>query len=299
MALAVLHNQTNDANGVLRHQDMGGIHFLERTGIGQTLIFLHGIGSNSDSFIPLFETFPEGPRLIAWNAPGYLTSTPLAAARPTAEDYAVALERFFDGLDLDTATIIGHSLGTLIAVAFAARAPERVSSIVLAASAQGYGAQAEEPLPLKAADRLKDLESQGPEAFAEARAPRLVFDPERNPSLVARVRHEMARINPGGYAQAVHMLASGNLAASVAQVRQKPGFIVGAEDQITPLDQTNAAMRAWSETHGETPHCISIAGAGHAVYVQAPQAFCAALMELVPHIQTPTPSHAEGEFHGG
>lgn len=298
MTLAPLHKQTNDTKGVLRWQEICGVHFLERIGCGPTLVFLHGIGSSSDSFLPVFETFPEGPRLIAWNAPGYLTSTPLAAATPTSKDYAAALERFFDSLGLDEATIIGHSLGTLIAVAFALRAPERVSSIVLVASAQGYGIGADEPLPPKATDRLEDLESQGPEAFAEARAPRLVFDPERHPSVVAHVRQEMARINPKGYAQAVRMLASGNLAASVAKLRKKPAFIVGTEDRITPFEQTNAAMQTWKETHGDTPRCVSIPDAGHAVYVQAPLAFVEALLELVPDIQTPTPSHAEGELHG-
>lgn len=292
------HTRTNDTDAGLRHQEIGGIRFLERRGTGPTFVFLHGIGSNSDSFEPVFKTLPEGPRLIAWNAPGYLTSAPLTVAKPTAADYAGALEHFFDRLGLDEATIIGHSLGTLIAVAFALRAPTRVSSVVLAASAQGYGIDANAPLPPNATERLKDLERLGAEAFAETRAPRLVFDPEHNPSVVASVRQEMARINSDGYGQAVHMLASGNLAASVAQLRQKPGFIIGAEDQVTPIAQTTAAMRAWTEVHGDTPRCITIERAGHAVYVQAPQAFCAALFELAPDLQTPMPSHAEGELHG-
>lgn len=291
-------SSTDRSNALLRHDEIGGAHYLERTGNGPNIVFLHGIGSNSDSFAPLFEIFPEGPRLIAWNAPGYLKSEPLVEAKPAARHYARALEHFCNVLDLDKATFIGHSLGTLIAAAFALRAPERVSAIVLAASAQGYGIGAEEPLPPKASDRLEALKAQGRETFAEARARRLVFDPERHPAVVARVRQEMARINPGGYAQAVHMLASGDLAASVAQLRCKPAFIVGAEDRITPIGQTHAAMRAWAEANGDTPRCISIPEAGHAVYVQDPHAFCEALLDLLPHIQTPAHDHAEGEHHG-
>lgn len=291
--------QTNEQERTLRHGEMDGVQFLERPGSGPVCVFLHGIGSSSESFRPLFEAFPAGPRLIAWNAPGYLASNPLAAARPLADDYAVVLERFLDSLALKAVTIIGHSLGTLIGSAFALRAPDRVTFLVLAASAQGYGIGAGDALPLKAADRLKDLAQRGPAAFAEARAPRLVFDPESNPSVVARVQREMARINPEGYGQAVHMLATGDLAASVAQLRQKPGFIVGAGDRITPFDQTDAAMRAWAAAHGTPPRCISIPEAGHAVYVQAPEAFCDALFELVPDLQTSTPRHAEGELYGG
>lgn len=299
MTLAQRYGKTNGRNGDLHHREMRGIAFLERAGDGPALVFLHGIGSSSDSFIPLFETFPDGPRLIAWNAPGYLTSKPLAAARPTAMDYADVLERFLDNLGIRVVTIIGHSLGTLIAAAFASRVPERVSSVVLAASAQGYGVGENEDLPTKAVDRLRDLQAQGPKAFAQARAPRLVFEPDANPAVVGRVRQEMERINPDGYRQAVHMLASGNLAASVAQLHNEPSFIIGAEDRITPMAQTRAAMQAWAAVHGKTPRCISIEGAGHAVYVQEPQAFCEALLELVPQARTPMQSYSEGELHGG
>ena len=177
-------------------------------------------------------------------------------------------------------------------------APARVSSIVLAASAQGYGIGADEPLPTKAADRLNDLARLGPEKFAEMRAPRLVFNPEGNPSVVALVRQEMARINPDGYAQAVHGLASGDLAAAVVRLDKKPAFIIGAQDQITLRDQTEAAMHSWAKAHGEMPSCISIPNAGHAVYVQEPAAFADALIKLVPEIHTRTPSHPEGEIHG-
>lgn len=294
--MALRHAQSNS---LFCHREIGGISFLERRGPGPALIFLHGIGSNSNSFLPLFQAFPKGPRLIAWNAPGYLTSKPVAAERPVAIDYARVLERLFVNLGLDRATIIGHSLGTLIAVAFASKYPERVSSIVLASSANGYGIGDDDSLPIKARDRLKDLEIQGPEAFAATRARLLVAKPEQNPSAVSSVQKEMARINPDGYAQAVHLLASGNLASSIAQLKLKPSFIIGAEDQITPIHQTHSAMRAWEEVHGDKPPCISIRGAGHAVYLEATTEFCDALFKLTPELQTSAPSHAEGEFHGG
>lgn len=298
VTLTPRHKHKGGENGLLCRQEIGCVPHIERAGFDPTLVFLHGIGSSSESFAPLFEAFPKGPRLIAWNAPGYSTSKLLAKATPTASDYAEALEQFFDKLNLDKATIVGHSLGSLFAVAFALRAPARVSSIVLAASAQGYGIGADEPLPTKAADRLNDLARLGPEKFAEMRAPRLVFNPEVNPSVVALVRQEMARINPDGYAQAVHGLASGDLAAAVVRLDKKPAFIIGAQDQITLRDQTEAAMHSWAKAHGEMPSCISIPNAGHAVYVQEPAAFADALIKLVPEIHTRTPSHPEGEIHG-
>lgn len=282
----------------LRRCEAGGISYLERPGDGETLVLLHGIGSNSVSFAPLLDGFAAGPRIIAWDAPGYLESQPLDKESPLAQDYADALDRFLDHLGLTAVHIVGHSLGTLIASAYVGRMPERVLSLSLAASAQGYGKGAGDPLPDTAVKRVEDLNRLGPEAFAKARAARLVFEPENNPDVVACVQEAMARVNPKGYAQAVHMLAAGDLAGSLAQLSIEPGFIIGAEDQITPMAQTEGARAAWAQVHGRQPRCIVIPAAGHAVYLQARAAFAEALIRLIPGLRPTTTHHVEGEHHG-
>ncbi|MCK0150120.1 alpha/beta hydrolase [Marivita sp. S6314] len=280
--------------GLLRHFEVGGIHALERPGTGPAVVFLHGIGSNSDSFQALFNAIPLGARLIAWNAPGYLSSSALDVAFPTARDYARALTGFLDALGLDQVHLVGHSLGTLIAAEFALHAPTRIASLTLAAAAQGYEIPAGQPMPEKVARRLDDLKALGIAAFAETRAPGLVFEPENNPHVVAQVRAGMERINPEGYAQAVRMLASGSLSAMVARLQVKPAFILGAEDRITPMTQTQAAMDAWAKTHGAVPKCLTIPGAGHAVYIQAPEAFAAALQRLIPALNAEAQPFVKG-----
>ena len=294
-----MHKQGSDESCLgLRHEQANGISFVERPGPGPAVLFLHGIGSNAHSFETLFKHMPATLRLIAWNAPGYLSSDGLKVQDPQAADYAGALERLLGDLGLDTVHLVGHSLGSLVAAAFAERAPERIASLTLAASAQGYGIEAGAPLSPKVAKRLDDLAELGAEKFAETRAPRLVFEPDLNPSVVERVRTQMARINPEGYAQAVHMLASGDLAKSVARVRRKPGFIVGSEDRVTPIEQTIAAADAWDAAYGEAPRIVSIPDAGHAVYVQEPRQFADALLELAPELAEETSKQVEGEPHG-
>ena len=98
VTLTLRHKHKGGENGLLWRQEIGCVPHIERAGFDPTLVFLHGIGSSSESFAPLFEAFPKGPRLIAWNAPGYSTSKLLAKATPTASDYAEALEQFFDKL---------------------------------------------------------------------------------------------------------------------------------------------------------------------------------------------------------
>jgi pimeloyl-ACP methyl ester carboxylesterase len=103
---------------------------FERPGSGPAVVLLHGIGSQAGSFSPVLPELAPDLRVIAWNAPGYGASRPLAESWPEANDYARALAVLFDGLVLETATIVGHSLGALMGAAFATRHRDRVSRLV-------------------------------------------------------------------------------------------------------------------------------------------------------------------------
>jgi pimeloyl-ACP methyl ester carboxylesterase len=264
----------------------GGICYAGRAGEGPAIVLLHGIGSNADSFAPVFERMSPRYRLIAWNAPGYGGSSALEQDWPSAHDYARALEGFLDDLGITSCCIVGHSLGTLIAAAFAQANPQRVSHLVLAACAQGYGVSDDKDMPPSVAKRITDLKSLGPDVFAKTRAARLVYAPDQAPDVVAQVEAAMAQVNPLGYAQAVRMLAGGDLAATMAQVKTPCSFIVGAQDVVTPEAQTIAAAQAWAGPRA-MPAITRIAEAGHAVYIQKPDAFVSALQEALSSAANP------------
>ncbi|WP_420396682.1 alpha/beta fold hydrolase [Nioella sp.] len=267
------------------------ITYIARPGPGPVVVFLHGIGSNATSFAPIFELLPPRFSLIAWNAPGYSGSAPLAMDWPLARNYADRLAQMLDGLDLGQVHIVGHSLGTLIATAFARRFPKRLLSLTLAAAAKGYGVPRGGVLPEGVGNRLTELARLGPAVFAHARAGNLVHEPALHPDIVARVEAAMAQVNPDGYAQAVRMLASGDLPGDLARVAARPGFIVGMQDRVTPIAQTRAAAQAWEAAQGIRPTITEIDQAGHAVYLQRPGAFCSALLE---HMGLATASKPEG-----
>jgi len=257
----------------------GDLAHIARPGPGPVVVFLHGIGSNATSFAQLFDVLPADLSLLAWNAPGYSGSSPLAGDWPMAGDYADRLAELLDRLGHGAVHIVGHSLGTLIAAAFARRFPDRVQSLTLAAAAKGYGVPRGGALPDGVQARLSDLARLGPAAFANARAANLVHDPEGHPEIVKSVEAAMAQVNPDGYAQAARMLASGDLPGDLAHVATRPGFIIGAQDRVTPMAQTMAAADAWEAAMGTRPTVTEIDRAGHAVYLQRPHAFYAALLD--------------------
>src|ERR1700728_5429071 len=118
-----------------------GIHYLRRAGNGatRTLVLLHGIGSNAGSFAALMTALPETVDAIAWDAPGYGQSEPLAITIPSPRDYADMLAKFLDALELSSVALAGHSLGALFAASFAKYYPDRVSALALISPALGYG----------------------------------------------------------------------------------------------------------------------------------------------------------------
>jgi pimeloyl-ACP methyl ester carboxylesterase len=253
----------------------GGIEYLDRPGQGPVLVLLHGIGSQAASFSPLLPHLPADMRVIAWNAPGYGASAPLDEDWPEARDYAAALHRLFEALGLETVTLVGHSLGALVAAAFAARYRDRVARLVLASPALGHGVPRGGALSTASQARIDDLERLGSAAFAEARAARLVFAPERNPQVVAQVRDGMSKVTMPGYGQAARMLASGRLLDDAERLSVPTDVIVGAQDVVTPPDGARRAHRAVPA--GQRGQLVLVPDAGHALYQQAPADFAAAL----------------------
>ena len=247
------------------HDTIAGISYWRRAGHGRRLVCLHGIGSNAESFAPLLAELPEDWDVIAWNAPGYGESEPLGADWPVESDYAKALGRFLDALGLDMVTLLGHSLGTLMAAQFAALHPERVTEMVLGACACGHGQAPDGKLSDAAAARLAELDDLGARAFAEKRGPRLLANQDGNPEARERVIDAMAAVKQPGYGQAVRMLASGQLVENLKEVRCPTHIIWGDGDVVTPRIQSERASAAL----GGAP-ITEISGSGHALHVETP-----------------------------
>ena len=246
---------------------LDGIAWRERPGPGPVLVCLHGIGSRAWGWDGLASRLPDW-RLIAWDAPGYGVSAPLDRDWPVARDYADALERLTKALELSDFHLVGHSLGTLIGASYARNYPQAVKSLTLVSCAQGGGLTPGETLEQRHQMRIDDLQELGAQEFSKARAPRLIFRPEANPALVAAAQQAMASVTLPGYAQAVRMLASGDLAQDCSKLSTATAVLVGAEDLVTPPDQSRRAHRLLANPVSLTlvPDC------GHALPLQAPAA---------------------------
>jgi pimeloyl-ACP methyl ester carboxylesterase len=237
-------------------------------------VFLHGVGSGATSWDAQLPAFAPAWRAVAWDAPGYGGSDLLEAPTPNAADYAEALAGFLDALGIGAATIVGHSLGALIAASYARCYPQRVQRLVLADPASGYGRLEPKERQARVHGRLDLLRQYGPAGLAERRASSLL---SINAPAVARrkVRAVMAAIRPDGYRKAVHMLQEADIFADLPPAA--PTLVMwGEADGVTPPDACRKVADA-------VPGCrrVGLPGLGHACYVEDPDAFNHALRAFV------------------
>src|SRR5262249_11111747 len=213
------------------------VAFLRRPACSRSarvLVLLHGIGSNAQSFGALMQALPATIDVIAWNAPGYSDSNALTITSPQPHDYAAALAKLLDALDLRSIVLAGHSLGALFAASFAASYPDPVSALALISPAIGYQVKPGGPLPRAVQERIDEIRKIGPLAFGAKRAPRLVHDPEHRPQVVVAVEKAMSSVDTEGYVQAAHALGAGDLLADAARIFAPALVAVGAQDVVTP-----------------------------------------------------------------
>jgi pimeloyl-ACP methyl ester carboxylesterase len=233
---------------------------------GAAIVFLHGIGSSSEGWAAQLAHFGKSHRAIAWDAPGYGGSGDLEPMAPAAPDYADALAGLLDALEIERATLIGNSLGALMAAAFVKRHPARVAALVLSDAAAGHAKLGEEDRNEKLMQRLDDVAELGPAGMAEKRVGKLLGS-KAAPGARNAALKVMSKIRPKGYAQAARMLSLGDIFAELAGCRAPALVVCGAEDQITPPDGNRkiaAALGARFEL---------IEGVGHLPYIEAPERF--------------------------
>ncbi|HSD54888.1 MAG TPA: alpha/beta fold hydrolase [Burkholderiales bacterium] len=210
-----------------------GIVSYRAAGTGPALCLLHGIGSQSGSWVRQLEALVPSYRVIAWDAPGYGESDRLDAESPDAAEYAASLAALLDALRIDRAVLVASSLGALMAGAFAAHLPERAAGLVLLNPAGGYGLAAAQERDEKLAARLARLAELGPEGMARA-LPAGMLSPGASAEARALAQWSTARIRPEGYAQAARMLAHGRLIEDAAKYAGPVQVVAGSLDDITP-----------------------------------------------------------------
>jgi pimeloyl-ACP methyl ester carboxylesterase len=138
-ALAVHHNarqaeRRNPPIGDFIEADGVRLHYVRR-GTGQpAVVFLHGNGSMVEEFAAsgLLDLVAEHHRVVAFDRPGFGHSTRPRGRSWTPEEQAALILKACARLGIERPVVVGHSWGTLVALAMALNHPGEVGGLVLA-----------------------------------------------------------------------------------------------------------------------------------------------------------------------
>ncbi len=104
-----------------------------KAGEGPALLLIHGIGDSSDTWRPVVEELAENHTVIAADLLGHGRSEK-PRADYTIAGFANGMRDLLSVLEVERATVVGHSLGGGVAAQFTYQFPERCERLVLVGS---------------------------------------------------------------------------------------------------------------------------------------------------------------------
>ena len=107
-------------------------------GAGAPVVLLHGLGATKASFLPTLEALAPSYRVIAVDLPGFGDSHKPLFQAYNAPFFARAVTALLDALELETAHVVGNSMGGRVALELGLSHPERVGRLVLLAPSMSW-----------------------------------------------------------------------------------------------------------------------------------------------------------------
>jgi len=107
-------------------------------GTGEPVVCIHGLGGTKASFLPTVAALADRHRVIALDLPGFGESDKPIAAAYDAPYFANSVTALMDELGLESAHIIGNSLGGRVGIELGLLHPERVRKLALLSPAVAW-----------------------------------------------------------------------------------------------------------------------------------------------------------------
>ncbi len=112
----------------------GRLRYAVRGDEGPAVLLIHGFGGDLDNWLFNMDALAEKAKVYALDLPGHGQSIK-RIADPGLSGLAKAVRAFMDTVGVESAHLVGHSMGGAVAATVASDAPDRVLSLSLVCSA--------------------------------------------------------------------------------------------------------------------------------------------------------------------
>lgn len=251
----------------------GSSIYVEDAGKGPVVLAIHGLGGGAYFFRALAPALRDRYRLMAVDLPGTGRSTSIDPF--SAETWVRDLHQLVRLASDDPVVVVGHSLGTILALRMYAADPGRIKGLVFVGGLPEVRTAVRERLEARdAAIRVGGLSGWG------AKVAPGVFAPEtltRRPELVGLFERVFDSQPAEVYLRTLRVLLQTSATRVVGTVRVPCVAITGADDQYAPPDVVEAFVR---QVPG-APTTVVLPSCGHLPFFESPEEFGRAVRDFL------------------
>jgi len=243
-------------------------------GAGRAIVFVHGHPFSRRMWAPQLESLSDAFRIVAPDLPGYGES-PQRGSIVSMRELADAVVELLDAIEVDQATIVGLSMGGLVAMELGLGHADRVDGLVLAATTAAPITKEEAEARLRTAAQI---DANGILDHTLEMAGRL-FGPaaRRDPAVVTPVLAMMLATPPAGAAAALRGRAERPPYHELLRGLRVPALVIaGEEDGYSTAEVTDQLVAALPD-----PQVLRLPGVGHLPNLEAQETFDAAVRAFV------------------
>ena len=238
-----------------------------------TVVFVHGAGYDHSGFALQSRYFGyHGRNVLALDLPGHGRSA--GPPLPRIGDMAGWVLRLLDAAKLDGASVVGHSMGSLVALECAALDAARIKAIALIGMT--YPMKVSDALLSAAKDRPRDAYDMI-NVWGHSPQGALGANPSPGMWMYGDALSRLGRLAPGvlyNDFKACHEYAGGEAAAR--KLQGPVLFVLGRRDQMTPAK----GGAAFAQTVPGA-RVLQLDTTGHALMAEAPDAVLDALIDFL------------------
>jgi pimeloyl-ACP methyl ester carboxylesterase len=261
---------------------------LTLAGDGPDVLLIHGLGAAKSSFFDCAALLAEaGYRVHALDLPGFGGSSKPATAPYTATWFADAVGGVMDALEIESAHVVGNSMGGRVALELGLRRPERVRSIAALCPAVAFVRRDFHPLVRLLRPELGLLPHKLRRGMVERRLWSMFCDPDAlDPSVADVVVDEFQRIYGSAGARVAFYAAARNIYLDrpfgrdgfyprLAALEPPALFVWGTHDRLIPPGFGTHVAAALPDAEQ-----IVLDRCGHVPQVERPEQTAALLRRL-------------------
>jgi pimeloyl-ACP methyl ester carboxylesterase len=200
------------------------------------IVFIHGLGGSAEYWKPIISVLglasTHSLHLFDLEGHGLSPTSPLSTL--SLSSFADDVRAIFEQANISSpATVIAHSLGSLIAMTFALAHPSLVKKLILLGPPTNPLPDAGVQGSLARADLVR---AKGMAAVVDAvvNAGTSEHSKTHEPNSIAMVRLSLLGQDPEGYAKACTALAGATVPLALEKIAAETVVVTGEEDKVSP-----------------------------------------------------------------